>query len=214
MSEETTSRSEGEAVAAPEGPHKAIRFNLCSRSNDQNTAPVLDFIEDVPAFLAKQGLEEKADLVLEELNRLYRGLKTHQQKLVNEKAELERRLPDLKENVRIIKQLKEQDQTKLRFMAADSVWVDGVVEKPTDGSEPKVALWLGANVMMEYGYDEAETLLSRNISNSESIIAGKGKELTFLKGQLTMCEVTISRFYNYEVSRKRKLREAEAASRS
>lgn len=190
-------------------PHEGIRFGLCSTSNEQGTAPILDYIEDVGAFLAKQGLEDKADLVIEELNRLHRGLKLHQQKVLTEKADLERRLPELKEDVRIIQELRRKDEYKIRFMAADSVWVDGYIEPPKDGSEPKVALWLGAGVMMEYTYDEAIEILQKSISTAETAVELKLKELIFLKEQITSCEITISRFYNHEVARKRQLRKKE-----
>jgi prefoldin subunit 5 len=200
--------------AAPQAPHEGIRFGLCKRSNPQNTAPVLDYIEDLGDFLKKQGLEDRADEVVEELNRLLRGLKIHQQKLASEKADLERRLPELKDNVRLIEELKRKDETKIRFMAADSVWIDGMIEKPKDGSEPKVALWLGAGVMMEYTYGEAEELLGKSITSSETAIENKRKELIALKQQITTCEVTMARFYNFELARKRQSRKQEEEAKA
>jgi prefoldin subunit 5 len=201
------------APQSPPGPHTSIRYNLCSSSNEQKTIPVLDFVEDIEVFLVKQGISDRADDVIEELNRLHKGLKIHQQKVYSERGNIQRVLPDLRENIKMIKALRQQERTNLRFMAADSVWVDGVVEQSKDGSESKIGLWLGANVMMEYTYDEADAVLTKSVAQSEAVVDSKTKELLFLKQQTTMCEVTVARFYNYEVARKRRIRVAEDKSK-
>lgn len=188
-------------------PHEGVRFGLCSRSNDSNTAPILDYVENIEAFLTNLNMLDESDKIVEELQRLHRALKIHQQRVFSEREELRRRHPDLKENLRLVKKLKERDQSKVRFMAADSVWLDGVVEKPADENAPAVGLWLGANVMMHYSYDEAVELLTKNISGSEEHMANKTQELHFVKQQLTWCEVSISRFYNFGVKRARVKRE-------
>lgn len=47
-------------------------------------------------------------------------------------------------------------------MLSDTVWAKAKVPNKTD----KVGLWLGANVMVEYNFDEAITLLERNLENA------------------------------------------------
>lgn len=189
-------------------PHEGVRFHLCSKSNESNTIPLLDFVEDVGAFLKKENANS-VDVVLEELNRLHRNLKTHQSRLLGERMEIERRKPDLEENVAIIKTLQGRcsesspTETNVRFMAADGVWSDAIIERKPGETEDKVCLWLGANVMMEYTYAEALELLTTNVEASERTIETKKRDLETVKNQLTMCEVTISRFYNWDVAMKK-----------
>jgi len=47
-------------------------------------------------------------------------------------------------------------------MLTDSFWCKGTVSK----NEDKVALWLGANVMVEFSFDEASVLLNKNLENA------------------------------------------------
>ncbi len=45
----------------------------------------------------------------------------------------------------------------------------------------KVSLWLGANVMLEYTLDEADGLLSKNLSQANKTMEQTDVELDFLK---------------------------------
>ncbi|KAH9259956.1 hypothetical protein BASA81_001716 [Batrachochytrium salamandrivorans] len=189
-------------------PHLQIRFNLAKRSTANNQQPVVEFVEDVDAYLKHEQLEDKVDSVLEEFNRLHRGFKLDQQRLAAEKADLEKRLPDLEQNLKLVEELQRaESDVSMRFMAADSVWTDAVVKHRSGG--PEIGLWLGANVLVEYTCDEAVHLLAKSVNNSKQLLATKTQELNFTKSQLTTCEVSISRFYNYDVQRRKKLREQQ-----
>ena len=48
---------------------------------------------------------------------------------------------------------------------------------PTD----KVGLWLGANVMLEYSLDQADSLLAKNLSNANETMEQCDTDLDFLK---------------------------------
>jgi len=48
-------------------------------------------------------------------------------------------------------------------MVSDNIWAKAKVPNTTG----KVGLWLGANVMVEYTFTEAITLLSKNLKNAE-----------------------------------------------
>ena len=63
----------------------------------------------------------------------------------------------------------------------------------------KVGLWLGANIMVEYSFEEAGTLLSKNLANAETNLKSIEEDLAFLKDQITTSEVNIARIYNYRV---------------
>lgn len=48
------------------------------------------------------------------------------------------------------------------YLLSDTIWSKAKISKNTN----KVALWLGANVMVEYSLDEAKTLLEKNLVNA------------------------------------------------
>lgn len=56
---------------------------------------------------------------------------------------------------------------------------------PTDMEE--VYLWLGANVMLAYPLDEAETMLSEKLTAAEASLANCEEDLEFLREQITVC---------------------------
>ena len=57
------------------------------------------------------------------------------------------------------------------------MWAKATIPNDTG----KVGLWLGANVMIEYSYEEAIALLERNFKNAEIRIASTEEDLNFLK---------------------------------
>ena len=73
----------------------------------------------------------------------------------------------------------------------------------------KVGLWLGANLMVEYTYEEALKLLSKNLANAEAKIKETEDDIDFLKDQLTTSEVNLARVYNQGVLNNRAKKEAE-----
>ncbi|POR35909.1 Prefoldin subunit 3 [Tolypocladium paradoxum] len=71
---------------------------------------------------------------------------------------------------------------------------------PTD----EVYIWLGANVMLSYPIDEAETLLSSKLATAKTSLSNCEEDLDFLREQITTMEVATARVYNWEVVQKRK----------
>lgn len=51
----------------------------------------------------------------------------------------------------------------------------------------EVYLWLGANVMLAYPLDEAETMLSEKLTAAEASLANCEEDLEFLREQITVC---------------------------
>jgi len=52
-------------------------------------------------------------------------------------------------------------------MVTDAVWAQAKVPQGNTG----VRLWLGANIMVEYTFEEARTLLSKNLENATQNLA-------------------------------------------
>ena len=86
----------------------------------------------------------------------------------------------------------ESKEMSTNFLLADNIWAKAKVPNTTGN----VGLWLGANVMVEYTYDEALKLLAKNLSNAEDKIKETENDLDFLKDQITTTEVNLARIYN------------------
>jgi len=71
-------------------------------------------------------------------------------------------------------------------------------------------IWLGANVMVEYTYEEAETMLNANLETAKKKLEDADEDLSYVKDQLTTTEVNMSRTYNYEVQQRRNSKQSAA----
>lgn len=56
---------------------------------------------------------------------------------------------------------------------------------PTD----EVYIWLGANTMLAYPTDEAETLLTGRLGDAKKSLENCEEDLEFLREQITVCHV-------------------------
>ena len=86
------------------------------------------------------------------------------------------------------------------FLLSDNIWAKAKVPNTTG----KVGLWLGANLMVEYTYDEAIKLLGKNLVNAETKIKETEQDIDFLKDQITTTEVNLARIYNQGVLNNKK----------
>ncbi|TQS33851.1 hypothetical protein Golomagni_05792 [Golovinomyces magnicellulatus] len=73
----------------------------------------------------------------------------------------------------------------------------------------EVYIWLGANVMLSYPIDEAETLLDSKLSTAKTSLTNCEEDLDFIREQITTMEVATARVYNWEVMQKRKEKKEE-----
>jgi len=79
------------------------------------------------------------------------------------------KLPDIRktlETVALLKKKSESDEkaVETNFLVSDNIWAKATIPNDT----AKVGLWLGANVMVEYGYEDALKLLLKNLANAEA----------------------------------------------
>ncbi|CBZ53173.1 putative prefoldin subunit 3 [Neospora caninum Liverpool] len=87
-------------------------------------------------------------------------------------------------------------ELKTYFELADTLHAEAIIP-PTDS----VCLWLGANVVMEYSLDEAETLLTNNVETAKKTRAAAVEDLQRLRTQITVTEVNVARIHNYGVKK-------------
>ena len=82
--------------------------------------------------------------------------------LLRSRQSLRVKLPDIKKTLEMVAMLKSKHQeqekaVETNFLVSDNIWAKAKVPNETG----KVGLWLGANVMVEYTYDDALKLLTK-----------------------------------------------------
>lgn len=163
--------------------------------------PTADFVEDVEAFMQKPE-NNSANDVIKRLDELLMKYKFMEQSLLVKKSKLNTQVPDIQNNLEMLRFLNEQNEKKADFETSyqlDFHLYSRATVKPTK----TVGLWLGANVMLEYPIEEAEDLLKRNLENAKKSLKQTEEDLDFLKDQLTTTEVNIARVYNWNVLKRR-----------
>ncbi|CAG7556640.1 unnamed protein product [Fusarium equiseti] len=116
---------------------------------------------------------------------------------------LKDKIPDIQktlDSVKFLKLRKDDDEAiETTFELNDTLY-----SKAKIPATEEVYIWLGANVMLSYPIDEAETLLSSKLSTAKTSLSNCEEDLDFLREQITTMEVAVARVYNWEVVQKRK----------
>lgn len=114
-------------------------------------------------------------------------------------------MPELERSVEYIEMLQAKQEAgpdaeplKTRFNLSDQVYAQA--EVPASGT---VGLWVGANVMVEYSYEEARKLLKEKLEIGAKKIEEIEESLAFLRENRTTTEVNITRSFNYDVKNRR-----------
>ena len=178
-------------------------------SADSRQIPKVVFIENTEAWVEKY----TDDALFAQMNELYQKYKFMEQNLHRSRQNLYVKLPDIKKTLEMVAMLKTKHESadkeiSTNFLLSDNIWAKAKVPN-TNG---KVGLWLGANVMVEYTYAEAITLLGKNLHNAEAKIKETEDSIDFLKDQITTTEVNLARIYNQGVLNNKKKAEAGAKS--
>lgn len=120
----------------------------------------------------------------------------------------------------------DSDALEATFELNDTLYAKALVP-PTE----EVYLWLGANVMLAYPIEEAESLLESKLSAAKQNLGNCEEDLDFLREQMTVStghpsfgecrglwftsraktlEVATARVYNWDVTQKRKEKAEQA----
>ncbi|PNP60480.1 hypothetical protein THARTR1_00504 [Trichoderma harzianum] len=125
---------------------------------------------------------------------------------------LREKIPDIQKTLDTVQFLKlrkeETDPIETTFELNDTLYAKANIP-PTE----EVYIWLGANVMLSYPVDEAETLLTSKLSAAKTSLSNCEEDLDFLREQITTMEVATARVYNWEVVQKRKEKLEEEAEK-
>nr|CEL67162.1 TPA: prefoldin subunit 3, putative [Neospora caninum Liverpool] len=166
--------------------------------------PKAKFIRSVEQFVGLQN-PGHVEAVARELLMKYRYM---EQAIQRQSEVLLAKIGDMEEALSAVKKLKHQKEKakdaadpkeaelKTYFELADTLHAEAIIP-PTDS----VCLWLGANVVMEYSLDEAETLLTNNVETAKKTRAAAVEDLQRLRTQITVTEVNVARIHNYGVKK-------------
>ncbi|KPP65353.1 prefoldin subunit 3-like [Scleropages formosus] len=174
--------------------------------------PEAVFVEDVDSFMKQPG-NDTADVVLRKLDEQYQKYKYMEVNLAQKKLRLKNQIPQIKQTLDILKHMQKKkdgtDPMETHFLLADNVYCKASVP-PTD----KVCLWLGANVMLEYDIDDAQSLLEKNLATASRNLETLEEDLDFLRDQFTTTEVNMARVYNWDVKRRSQANASKTADKS
>lgn len=116
--------------------------------------------DDIAAFIAKHGLV--IDDLYGELTTLHGKYKLMEASLEDGRTRAKKKAPELESSLEAIKML-EAKQEANETASAFYQLADNIFTKADIKPQNKVALWLGASVMVEYSYEEATKLLGEQL---------------------------------------------------
>merc|ERR1711907_85423 len=164
--------------------------------------PPQEFIENVPEYTKAFGDAQAVITAQQEMYSKYKFMEAqmaqHRNAVAGKRAEIEKSL-DILERL-IAKRDNGDESLKTHFQLGDCLHANADI--PTN-EDSRVCLWLGANVMLEYTYDDALELLSNNKTQAGETVESLDEDLDFIKDQITTTEVNIARVYNQDVRDRR-----------
>ncbi|CAD2215070.1 hypothetical protein AGDE_01990 [Angomonas deanei] len=185
-------------------------FTFDDKYENPRGIPRAKFIENVEEHVAKNG--GNAENILKRLAEEYSKYKFSEQRLVSSKTTLEKKLPEIQKTLKAVQYLKDnlnyekdiserdgQPPMEVNYGLSETVFVKANVRP-----QKTVMIWLGANVMAEYTYDEALELLGKNYKSAKENILRIQEDIAWVQEQMTIMEVNTSRTYNYDVIERRK----------
>jgi len=185
--------------------------NKITGERNERGIPSIRFIEDPEDWLSDLPLP--IEQIMGALNELHQKYKFMEQQFTRNRQNLKGKLPEIEKTIEVVKHLKrnkdKSESTNTHFCLADNVHVKA--EVPPEGNT--VMLWLGANIMVEYSYDEAEKLLGRNREQAMTKLEAIQDDMVYLRDQCITAEVNIARIYNYDVRRRREAGEKADAEK-
>ncbi|KAH3898740.1 related to Prefoldin subunit 3 [Saccharomycodes ludwigii] len=173
--------------------------------------PEAPFIEKVEDYVKSP---QEFDQVFQAFQERLQQYKFMMESKENTVKDLKRRVPGLKDNLKICQMLKSKNQNdddddddedfiEVNYKLNETLYTKAVIKKE---NMDKVALFLGADIMMEYSIDEAIELLKEKIKDSKKNLEIAQEDCEFLRENITTMEVNTARLYNWDVERRQKER--------
>ncbi|KAF2155212.1 Prefoldin, subunit 3 [Myriangium duriaei CBS 260.36] len=184
--------------SGPEGTSSAAKDG----STNARGIPYAPFVDQVEDYVTSRSEVESTLKSFSEMISKYQFMEANTSRRV---AGLRDKIPDIKKTldmVRFLRSRTEDDEPiQTHFELNDTLYAKADV--PTTD---EVYLWLGANVMLAYPVEEAETLLKEKLEAAKTSMSNCEEDLDFLREQITTLEVATARVYNWDVGQRRKER--------
>ncbi|EED20209.1 prefoldin subunit 3, putative [Talaromyces stipitatus ATCC 10500] len=172
--------------------------------------PYAPFVDNVNDYVSNRSEVESTLRSFQEMISKYQFMEMNTQR---RSVGLKEKIPDIKKTLDMVRFLKLNQQNasdeddegakeiETHFELNDTLYARAKIS--TKDTE-EVYLWLGANVMLAYPIEEAETMLTEKLSAAELSLANCEEDLEFLREQITTLEVATARVYNWDVVQRRK----------
>ncbi|OKL60305.1 hypothetical protein UA08_04286 [Talaromyces atroroseus] len=186
-------------------------------STNPRGIPVAPFVDNVSDYVASRADVEGTLRSFQEMISKYQFMEVNTQR---RSVGLREKIPDIKKTLDMVKFLKlrrdhvnnsdnnedgddedNKDVIQTHFELNDTLYARAKISVQ---DTEEVYLWLGANVMLAYPIDEAETMLVDKLQAAELSLANCEEDLEFLREQITTLEVATARVYNWDVVQRRK----------
>ncbi|QKX56528.1 uncharacterized protein TRUGW13939_03633 [Talaromyces rugulosus] len=174
--------------------------------------PLAPFVDNVGDYVSSRSEVEGTLKSFQEMISKYQFMEMNTQRRT---VGLKEKIPDIQKTLEMVKFLKmrrdkdddddsdeeEEGLLETNFELNDTLYARATIsKKDTD----EVYLWLGANVMLAYPIDEAQTMLTEKLRAAELSLSNCEEDLEFLREQITTLEVATARVYNWDVVQRRK----------
>mmetsp|Transcript_45335 Transcript_45335/g.176120 ORF Transcript_45335/g.176120 Transcript_45335/m.176120 type:complete len:191 (-) Transcript_45335:3252-3824(-) len=187
------------------GDEEELSWVVHGHADEHFGIPKVIFFDDVEKVVK----EHEVQNTLQSLTALFQRYKFWETKFMRHKQGLQQKIPDVKRAIDVVKTLQKRSKSDIdepittRFELGDQIYVKAEIPK-----SDSVSLWLGANVMIEYKHEEAIELLQKNLETAETNLDQLESHLNFIRDQVNVTEVNMTRVYNYDVLQRRKQPEA------
>ncbi len=146
-----------------------------ANANNPKKIPEMIFVEDIEEYV----LKHTAETIMESLQDAYSKYKYLEMHITRQKDNMAMKIPEIERALEIIKQLgcAKEAETEVDYMVCDTIYSKATIAKDIE----KVNLWLGANTMVEFTFQEANNLLTKNLLNAQNNLSTFETDLSFLK---------------------------------
>lgn len=198
-------KASGEAEETKDIPNMSL-LDITEGDNERGI-PKAKFIDDVDAFSSSFQPAASAELLIGAYSDLMNKYRNYEAQLQQRQLRLKEKVPELEKSLSLLRTLIEKQQDPdtttgiTRYSLADNIFAQAELDYKNNNA---VNLWLGANVMLEFTYQEALDFLSQNQERAKKELDDTVSDLAFVRDQIVTSEVTMSRVFNWDVRKKRK----------
>jgi hypothetical protein len=146
--------------------------------NPPTSIPQVRFIEDIDEFAASFKPAASVELLIGAFSDLFSKFKAYETNLANKRINFLQKIPEIEKTLNLVKHLKaksdEGETITTQYTLCDTIYAKAEL---TDLGT--VNLWLGANVMLQYTYEEALELLTKRYADAKVRRIGRVYGLRF-----------------------------------